>query len=75
MVKAKGTLANSVKKQSLVKKELEGLLEDQGPNVPLRRLNCDLPVDLFKKLKIRATNEETSIKEIIIKSVKEYLKK
>jgi len=77
MVKGKGksTLRNSVEKQSMIKEQLEKKIADTGPNLKYKRLNCDLPETLFKDLKRRAVDEETSIKEIIIKSVKEYLKK
>jgi plasmid stability protein len=35
----------------------------------------DFPADLHKKVKIRAAEEETTIKAIIIKALTEYLKK
>jgi len=77
MAKGKSTLRNSVEKQkSMLKDQLEKkMTADIGPNLKYKRLNCDLPETLFKDLKRRAVDEETSIKEIIIKSVNEYLKK
>jgi hypothetical protein len=37
------------------------------------RLNVDIPKDLYRKLKRRAVDEDTSVTEIILKLVNEYL--
>lgn len=39
------------------------------------RVNFDLDRDLHKELRIKATREETSIKEVLTNAVKEYVKK
>jgi hypothetical protein len=37
------------------------------------RLNVDLPKDLYRKLKRRAVDEDTSVTEIVLKLLSEYL--
>jgi hypothetical protein len=39
------------------------------------RLNADIPKSLYRKVKQRALDEETTVTELIIKAVNEYLSK
>lgn len=42
--------------------------------VELQRFNFDLPKDLFLKLKVKAAMENTSMKEIAIDALTQFLK-
>ena len=39
------------------------------------RLNADVPVSLYKRLKMQAIEEECTITKLVIKSLNEYLDK
>lgn len=43
--------------------------------IDLVKVSMNLPVSLWKRLKIRAAQEETTATEIIVRLVKEYLSK
>jgi len=73
--KSKGTLHDSVERRSLVQKELEQKMADTKTNIIYKRLNCDLPEDTFHALKIKSAEEKTTMKKLVTKLVKEYLKK
>jgi len=72
--KSKGTLHDSVERRSL-QKELEEKMADTKTNIIYKRLNCDLPEDLFYDLKRKSSDEKTTMKKLVTKLVKEYLKK
>jgi len=73
--KSKGTLRDSVDKRGLVQKRLEQKMADTKTNIIYKRLNCDLPEDLFYDLKKKSAEEKTTMKNIVIRLVGEYLKK
>jgi len=49
-------------------------MADKKSTIRLRRLNCDSSATLFRTLKQRAFDEETSIKEITIRALEGYFK-
>ena len=51
-----------------------GVVEIMSNGKNTIRVNFDLDKELHKELRIKATREETSIKEVLTNAVKEYVK-
>ena len=50
-------------------------LADKNNKEPLERLNVEIPKALHKAIKIRAVTDDIKIKELVIKSLNDYLSK
>ena len=49
-------------------------IKDQLLRGDTKRLNCDVPVELYKKLKIKAIKEDSSITSVINRLVADYVR-
>lgn len=54
-------------------KTLDELKAEVAP--PIARLNANVPKPLLKRLKQRALDDDTTLTEVVIKAVNEYLSK
>jgi len=49
-------------------------VRDQVLRGDTKRLNCDVPVHVYKKLQIKAIHEDESITSVINRLIEEYLR-
>jgi hypothetical protein len=61
------------KEKETREKTLADLKAEVAP--PIARLNANVPKPLLKRLKQRALDEDTTLTDVVIKAVNEYLSK
>lgn len=73
-------LTSLTKKQQSAKeakKFIEGATGGKSDvnNIPLKRLNVDVPAELHKEIKVCAAQQSCDIRDIVIKAINDYLHK
>jgi len=71
-----GKLADAMQQKQHRKDSYEYLDEVKGQLLrgDTKRLNCDVPVQLYKKLQIKAIQEGSSIARVVNRLVAEYVR-
>lgn len=71
-----GKLTEAVRqknKGAIGREDLESIRE-QIMRGDTKRLNCDVPVHIYKKLQIKAIQEDSSITSVVNRLVEEYVR-
>ena len=71
-----GKLSDAVQQKNDREGGREDLMSvrDQVLKGDTKRLNCDVPVHLYKKLQIKAIHEDESITSVVNRLIEEYLR-